>query len=224
MDPYLESHWGDVHAGLIVYGCDALQPLLPKSLRSRIDGTESLDVACLPGRFIKIIDIESGNRVVTVIEFLSPSNKLPGRNRDQYERKQREICSSDSNLVEIDLNRFGTHVLAFPLGNLKKSGRTPYMASVRRPGGLAEVYAMPLRERLRTIKVPLRPTDAEVPLDLQPLIDLCYRNGGYEGTLDYSVDPEPPLVGADKEWAEAMLIEKGLRSAKKSSQRKRRPK
>ena len=65
--------------------------------------------------FIEIIDRESGNRVVTVIEFLSPSNKSPGPNREQYLRKQREVCSSSANLVEIDLNRFGTHTLAFPL-------------------------------------------------------------------------------------------------------------
>jgi hypothetical protein len=59
--------------------------------------------------FLEIIDRESGNRVVTIIEFLSPSNKSPGANRELYLRKQREIISSDTNLVEIDLNRFGTH-------------------------------------------------------------------------------------------------------------------
>src|SRR5262249_14920692 len=77
--------------------------------------------------FLEIIDRESGNRVVTVIEFLSPSNKSPGPNREQYLRKQREVCSSDANLVEIDLNRFGTHTLAFPLAHLKPQGRTAYM-------------------------------------------------------------------------------------------------
>ena len=57
----------------------------------------------------------AGNRVVTIIEFLSPSNKSPGSDREQYLRKQREVCSSEANLVEIDLNRFGIHALAFPL-------------------------------------------------------------------------------------------------------------
>ena len=74
--------------------------------------------------FIEIIDRESGNLVVTVIEFLSPSNKSPGPNREQYLRKQREICSSDANLVEIDLNRFGTHALAFRLYNLPANQHT----------------------------------------------------------------------------------------------------
>ncbi len=136
--------------------------------------------------FLEIVDRESGNRVVTVIEFLSPSNKSPGANREQYLRKQREVCSSNANLVEIDLNRFGTHSLAFPLEHLKPSRRTAYMACVRRAErrGKAEVYPLPLWERLPVVKVPLRPQDSDVPLDLQALIELCYRNGAYEGTLN----------------------------------------
>src|ERR1700683_2918762 len=107
--------------------------------------------------FIEIIDRESGNRIVTVIEFLSPSNKSPGPNREQYLRKQREVCSSDANLVEIDLNRFGTHTLAFPLAHVKPQGRTAYMVCVRRAArpGKAEVYPMPLWERLPSVKIPL---------------------------------------------------------------------
>jgi hypothetical protein len=49
--------------------------------------------------FLEIIDRESGNRVVTVIDFLSPTNKSPGPNREQYLREQHEVCSSDANLV-----------------------------------------------------------------------------------------------------------------------------
>jgi hypothetical protein len=137
-----------------------------------------------------------------------------------------EKCSSDANLVEIDLNRFGVHTLAFPLAHLARQRRTGYMACVRRPTrpGKAEVYPMPLGERLPVVKIPLRPKDKDVPLDLQELVEKCYRNGAYEGTLDYSVDPDPPLLGADKEWAENHLRELGLRRRKKSPRRKGRPK
>src|ERR1700752_425913 len=37
MDPYLEAHWRDVHARLIIYACDALQAVLPSSLRARVE-------------------------------------------------------------------------------------------------------------------------------------------------------------------------------------------
>ena len=257
MDPYLEAHWRDVHAGLVVYASDALQGLLPAALRARVDervllqnpeslGDQPRRTQARPERsaaiglpllveaetepvsetYVKIIDRESGNRVVTVIEFLSPSNKSPGPNREQYLRKQREICSSDANLVEIDLNRFGTHTLAFALVNVSQKVRTPYMACVRRVTrrGLAEVYPMLLWQRLPIVKIPLRPNDADVPLDLQSLVEQCYRNGGYEGTLNYAADPDPPLSGADEEWANQWLYEKGLRPRKKPPRRKGKPK
>ncbi len=64
--------------------------------------------------YIEILDRESGMRVVTVIELVSPSNKYAGPGRDKYVAKQQEVLQSDSNLVEIDLLRFGPHVLAVP--------------------------------------------------------------------------------------------------------------
>ena len=256
MDPYLEAHWRDIHARLITYASDALQGVLPRSLRAHVEerviqqplqgivdlprlGTQVQAGFAVVGpilvetepefvteTFLEIIDRESGNRVVTVIEFLSPSNKSPGSNHDQYLRKQHAVCSSATNLVEIDLNRFGTHSLAFHLRLLDQEKRTPYMASVRRAGRgeVAEVYPMPLWERLPIIKIPLRADDADVPLDVQALVDQCYRNGGYEGTLDYAIDPDPPLSGADEVWADAYLHEKGLRTQKKPPRPKRKPK
>src|SRR5258708_28909620 len=37
MDPYLEAHWRDVHASLIIYARDALQEVLPSSLLARVE-------------------------------------------------------------------------------------------------------------------------------------------------------------------------------------------
>src|SRR5213083_1455653 len=174
MDPYLEAHWRDVHASLIIYARDALQEVLPGELRARVEERVLLEIPQGVGdhplfpdvrvveytskrglgtqpkvgvavaepllveveqdpateTFLEIIDRESGNRVVTIIEFLSPSNKSPGANRELYLRKQRELCASDTNLVEIDLNRFGLHTLAFPIDHIKPRGRTGHMACV----------------------------------------------------------------------------------------------
>ena len=98
------------------------------------------------------------------------------------------------------------------------------MTSVRRATrrGKAEVYLIPLWQRLPVIKIPLRPEDADVRLDLQALVDQCYRNGGYDGTLNYTIDPDPPLLGADQEWADEWLHEKRLRP--KPPRRKGKPK
>src|SRR4051812_42591652 len=62
-----------------------------------------------------------GERVVTTIEVLSPTNKTPGpKGRTLYLQKQQEILDSDVHLVEIDLLRAGTHTTAVPLDLLRK--------------------------------------------------------------------------------------------------------
>jgi hypothetical protein len=88
----------------------------------------------------------------------------------------------------------------------------------------AEVYPIPLTAKLPTLKIPLRRSDAEVPLDLQTLVEQCYRKGRYEGDINYSLDPDPPLTGMDAEWAVELLRSKGLRpAAPPKRKRKRKP-
>jgi hypothetical protein len=70
---------------------------------------------------------------------------------------------------------------------------------------------VPLRECLPVIKLPLRPTDPDITLDLPALIDQCYRNGGYDEDIDYSVEPEPPFEVEDARWADALLRQAGRR-------------
>ncbi|MGH7222552.1 MAG: DUF4058 family protein, partial [Gemmataceae bacterium] len=43
MDPYLEAHWRDVHARLIIYASDALQSVLPHGLRVRVEESVLLE-------------------------------------------------------------------------------------------------------------------------------------------------------------------------------------
>ncbi len=164
--------------------------------------------------YLEIIDVGSGNRVVTVLEVLSPTNKTPGAAMIAYRRKQQEVCHSDTSLVEIDLLRGGDHVLAIPLKTVPREQRTAYMACVRRAWvkGMAEVYPMPLSQPLPKIKVPLRQRDADVVLDLQSLIQQCYRRGGYDGTIDYKKDPDIAFSQAEAEWADRLLRQAGLRT------------
>jgi hypothetical protein len=47
------------------------------------------------------------SEVVTVVEILSPTNKLPGRGRREYEDKRLETLGTRTHLAEIDLLRAG---------------------------------------------------------------------------------------------------------------------
>jgi hypothetical protein len=163
--------------------------------------------------YIEIIDVGSGKRVVTVIEVLSMANKLAGPGQDLYVEKQRELKAGRVNLVEIDLLRAGKRVFALEPQQIPLSHRTTYQVCIwraTRPGA-HEVYRMPLRERLPAIRVPLRATDADVPLDLQALVDQCYRNGGYDEDIDYRAEPDPPLDPDDARWADELLRSQGRR-------------
>ena len=219
MDPYLQQHWRDVHTSLVIYARDQLQPGLPLHLVARVDErvlTEPLIVKFqdepITEPFIEIRDARSGNRVVTFIEFISPTNKIPGKGYDLYRQKQKDAEHAEVSLVEVDLVLGGKRVLSVPLNRLRLRDRTRYQAIVRRgwQWHKAEVYPLPLDKRLPAIHIALRQTDPDTRLNLQTLIELAYQNGGYD-TIDYQVDSDPPLEGHDAEWADALLRQAGKR-------------
>ncbi len=149
--------------------------------------------------FIQILDLKSGRRVVTVIEILSPSNKVTGPGRDLYVKKQEELRAGSVSLVEIDLLRTGRRVLSAPFELIPEGHRTPYAVCVRRGWKPFEFeyYRIPLRERLPAIAIPLRQADDDVALDLQAVLNECCEEGLYVEDIDYSEQPDPPLEGDD---------------------------
>jgi hypothetical protein len=162
--------------------------------------------------------------VITVIEVLSPSNKAPGAGQNRFLRKRQELLDAHVTLVEIDLLRGGERLLPVPIERLPDAYRTPYQVCVRRgwqPTSV-EIYRLPIQERLPAIRVPLRPSDQDAPLDLQALIDQCYRDGDYEEDIDYQQEPDPRLTGPDARWADALLRKKALRRGSRNGS-KRRP-
>jgi hypothetical protein len=161
--------------------------------------------------FIEILDV-GGGRVVTVVEFLSLSNKQPGDGQDKYVQKQEELHLGKVNVVEIELLRAGQRVFMAPEARIPAARRTPYQACIWRAKSpeLWEHYAFPLQKPLPAVRIPLREQDADVLLQLQPLIDQCYRNGRYH-TLNYRQPLDPPLQGDDATWADELLRQAGKR-------------
>jgi len=154
---------------------------------------------------IEIIDSKFGEKVVTAIEVLSPENKRPGDGMAQFQQKQKEYRNARVNRVEIDLLREGRRLFDFPMRLLSPAQQTPYYVTVYRAGkpNQCELYAIGLREALPVIGVPLRASDPDVPLDLQPLIEHVYRTGRFP--IDYGEQCDPPLEGPDAEWSKTLL-------------------
>ncbi len=163
----------------------------------------------LPERWIEISTAKG--KLVTAIEIISPSNKT-GDGRTRYRQKQRDYLHSGVNLVEIDLLRSGSHVVSVPCEDLRPADDTRFIVCAHRAArpGWHEVYRCPLKNRLPVIRIPLRATDRDVPLDLQPLVDRCYELGRY-WQEDCQNNPLPPFPEGEAGWVAEQLKAAGLR-------------
>jgi hypothetical protein len=150
-------------------------------------------------RYIEIIDLNASRRVVTAIEFLSPANKTE-KGLVQYQRKQQRLLEGGVHLVEIDLLRRGEWVLAADSSCYPVQWAQPYRICVTRSNDLdqSEIYRASYAFPLPSIRIPLRPSDADIRLPLQSLIDQAYVNGRYGDSLDYDKPPEIPLTEAQQ--------------------------
>jgi Protein of unknown function (DUF4058) len=162
-------------------------------------------------RYLEIVDAESGDKVITVIEFLSPTNKRPGEGREAYLAKRKEYLRGGVNIVEVDLTREGPRGSVLPVRRLPPAHRgATYMACFHRAGQTQEwtVYPIPLAARLPTIPIPLRPQDSDAQLDLQAIIDQAYEEGHHD-MINYTRPLEPPFAPTEAGWIKTMLKEAG---------------
>jgi hypothetical protein len=243
MDPYLESPqlWPDVHSRLIVYIADLLQPLFRPRYLAAIEERVYLET---PGRdvipdirvhrhrpdapvlvrapprdahetYVALLDRQSGERVVTVIEVVSPTNKYAGPGRVSYLAKQDEVLRGPTHLIEIDLLRTGPHVLAVPEYAARAATEYDYCVCVNRAGEARdayELYPRRLRERLPRLRVPLADGDPDVVLDLQAAVVKVYDAGAYADRIHYDRPCVPSLPADDQAWADRLVVE-GCRAA-----------
>ncbi len=162
--------------------------------------------------YVQIMDAKGG-RIVTAVEIVSPADKVQGAGRRAYLRKREEFVRSETNLVEIDLVRAGDWVTLLDEYLVPEPFHTTYRVSVRRPtpDSKGELYPVGLGERLPVIPIPLRPGEPDALVDLQPLLDRVYLNGGYGDEIDYARPCDPPLDGREADRADALLRAAGRR-------------
>jgi hypothetical protein len=147
--------------------------------------------------FLEIRDRRS-KELVCVVELLSPSNKRPGPNREQYLAKRRQVLSSPAHLVEIDLLREGEPMPC----EARPSCDYSVMVSRSEDRPDAGFWAVGLRDGLPTIPIPLRPGHADARLDLQALLHRIHDAAGYPL---YVYEGESGLSGEDLEWARRLV-------------------
>lgn len=164
--------------------------------------------------FVEILALDENRSVVTTIEVLSPRNKTAGsQGRELYRQKQREVLTSETHLLEIDLLRSGQHTVAAPREALLGRGPYHYLASLSRGNQRheCEVWGIPVHAALPRVRVPLSAPDPDLILDLQSVFRQVYEDGAFDRVVDYTRPPKVPLGKKDAEWADELLRGSGHR-------------
>jgi hypothetical protein len=147
--------------------------------------------------------------LVTVIEVLSPSNKVENSaGRKSFLEKRSEVMSSDVHRVEIDLLRRGARI---PSGRSFVGSDYRILVSRSDDRWRVKYWPISVRQRLPVIGIPLKGNDPDDPLDLGKILSTAYDVAAYGDSVDYTKPPEPPLSPADARWANQLLKTKGLR-------------
>ena len=218
MDPWMQLEWAGRRLTMAVYSADRLQPRLPEDLVAcpdrRVDAAEAGDFVNWAGgplaplvprprdeKTEPRVTIRGGRdweEVVTVIEFLGPEDKA-GAGRDRYLRSRIGWRAVGANLVEIDLTRGGRRPMtdAPPHADVPTYAVTVWRAD--RPKR-ATFLGIDLRSPLPTIRVPLRPGEGDLDLELQPVVDRSHLSGAIH-KLDHARPLDPPLSADDAAWA-----------------------
>lgn len=181
----------------------------------KADGTQGIELAVAEPviattmieeeiREARIVIVDGvGRQVVTVIEVLSPTNKIVGsRGRANYEAKRSEVMQSPAHLVEIDLLRDGE-----PIYTGERLPPHDYLVHVSRRGQRPQGVLWPIlvTQRLPIIQIPLLPSDADADLDLGEILNTAYDRAGYDLVVDYDKPPRVPLAPPTDRWAAEWL-------------------
>ena len=164
--------------------------------------------------YIEVVDSRGGDRLVTVLEVLSPTNKL-GAGLTAYLAKRGQLLRAGVNVVEINLVRAGGWwSMAQPADGLPADVQATYCVLVHQSNAAAPArWLQPVRldEPLPDVNVPLRHDDDPVRLPLQSLVEGAYRNGRYASTLQYNEPLDPPPTREEAATVERLLKATGRR-------------
>ncbi|MBY0523206.1 MAG: DUF4058 family protein [Gemmataceae bacterium] len=202
MNPYLEHPyvWTDFRKSFIPAAAAALGKQLRPRYFTRITAAPAVPVAEIDAERISFLEIRhlQSFELVTVLELISRSHKIPGPGRDQYETRRRQLLATPVHLVEIDFLRAGPPLADAPACD--------YYVLVSRACDrpVAMVYPQFLPDPLPVVPIPLPQGEDDATLDLKQVIDRVYDAACYELYM-YNRSPEPPLTPEHQEWAKAFV-------------------
>lgn len=220
MDPYLEddAHWKAFHHHFVLSLYQHLLPVLPDRYRARV---EQRSYSTEQALFTSIIHEQhqeeflevrqrSDNRLITLVDCVSPSNKLTTQGRSAYHNTRREARSFGASLVEIDLVLRGQALLDYSRDGLPDWDYAVSVSRSTQPERY-EIYTATLQKRLPRFRLPLAPDDRDSVLDLSTVFTRAFDQGGFLPAIDYKRDPCVPLSDSNARFLQELLKHHKLR-------------
>jgi hypothetical protein len=209
MDPYLEDEklWPSFQHQFVTCLYQILLPGLIDRYRARIGQRHYVTEQALFTSVMReehheeYIEIRqrSDGRLVTLVDMVSPTNKLVATGRHAYLEKRREGKTVGANLVEIDLVLQGQPTLEYSRDGLPDWDHAVTVTRATQPERY-EIYTTTLQKRLPRFRLPLAADDRDTVLDLHAAFARCYDQGDFAAKIDYRLDPTVPLSAEDRQW------------------------
>jgi hypothetical protein len=220
MDPYLEDEplWPIFHHQFVMCLYQILLPGLVDRYRARVGQRHYVSEQALFTSVVReehhedYIEIRQRNdgKLVTLVDVVSPANKLTPSGRSNYLDKRHEGRTANANLVEIDLVLQGQPTLEYSRDGLPDWDYAVTVTRSTQPERY-EIYTATLQKRLPRFRLPLAADDRDTVLDLHTTFTRCYDQGGFGSKIDYGRDPAIALSDEDRRWLQDLLRQQKLR-------------
>ena len=221
MDPYLEDEkrWPTFQPLLVHALYQMLLPGLMDRYRARVGEREYTSEEALFTSVVRqehkeaFIEVRqrSDGRLITLLEAISPANKITCEGRRLYRCRRDEVKRMNANVVEIDLVLQGPSLIDCTKDVPPSWDYAVVVTRWTHPDRY-EVYSATLPKRLPRFRVPLASDDRDTVLDLQAAVAKAFDQGGFCKTIDFTRDPATHLTDENRKWLIERLKEEKLRS------------
>lgn len=220
MDPYLEDekHWSAFQPLLVHALYQMLLPGLMDRYRARVGERHYTSEQALFTSIVReehkesFIEVRqrSDGRLITLLEVISPGNKITTVGRNQYLERRAEVRTMNVHLVEIDLVLQGPGLIEYARDSVPTWDYAVVVTRWTHPDRY-EIYSATLPKRLPRFRVPLASDDRDTVLDLQAALVRAYDQGDFAKQIDYTRDPATTLSDDNRRWLQERLKEEKLR-------------
>ncbi len=214
MDPFLEEEklWPAFHHQFTASLYQILLPSLVDRYRAKIAQRRYTTETALFTSVIReehteeFIEVRQRNdgKLITLIDCVSPANKLTNTGRQAYLDRRREAKKEGASLVEIDLVVQGQPTLEYSRDGLPEWDYAVTVTRSTQPERF-EIYTATLQKRLPRFRLPLAADDRDTVLDLQVVFARCYDQGGFSGLIDYKREVPTSITDDDRRWIADLL-------------------